>query len=115
MVLQAIFASVYGLGSSMRLRQQGMEFAVWVFKHASDAQLKPRAGDLLAGLMRLLDTGKVLELFCEYQACRASPVLQGTLHVFFAYAFSSGSEAQGTGGNTLVSHGCCCCFSTTCS
>ncbi|KAK9810293.1 hypothetical protein WJX72_008148 [[Myrmecia] bisecta] len=53
--VQAIFACVYGPQSTLRLKQSGMEFAVWVFKHASDEQLKPMAPATLQGLLRILD------------------------------------------------------------
>lgn len=48
---------MYGGGTTLRLKQAGMEFAVWVFRHASDAQLAPMAPAILQGLLRLLDSG----------------------------------------------------------
>lgn len=39
----------------MKLKHAGMEFAVWIFKHASDEQLKPMAQIILTGLVKLLD------------------------------------------------------------
>jgi len=50
-------ACVYGEHTTMRLKQLGMEFAVWMFKHASQEQLKPMAPDVLEGLLSLLDEG----------------------------------------------------------
>eukprot|EP00798_Chlamydomonas_sp_ICE-L_P012149 gene12149-15261_t len=38
--LQTIHECVYSEGSSLRLKQQGMEFTVWVFRHAAVHQLK---------------------------------------------------------------------------
>ena len=55
--LQVIFACVYGVDTTLRLKQAGMEFAVWVFKQAADAQLAPMAPVVLQGLLRLLDAG----------------------------------------------------------
>lgn len=55
--LQVIFACVYGGDTTLRLKQAGMEFAVWVFKQAADAQLAPMAPVVLQGLLRLLDAG----------------------------------------------------------
>lgn len=49
---------MYGVATTLRLKQAGMEFAVWVFKHASDAQLAPMAPAVLQGLLRLLDSGE---------------------------------------------------------
>jgi Proteasome stabiliser len=48
---------VYGADTTLRLKQAGMEFAVWVFKQAADAQLAPMAPVVLQGLLRLLDAG----------------------------------------------------------
>lgn len=58
--LQVIMACVYGEHTTMRLKQLGMEFACWVFKHASQEQLKPMAPAVLEGLLRLLDEGNTL-------------------------------------------------------
>ncbi len=35
---------VFGAGASARLKQQGMEFAVWVFRHAEKEQLEKVRG-----------------------------------------------------------------------
>jgi hypothetical protein len=48
-----------GAGTTVRLKQAGMEFAVWIFKHASDEQLKPMAPIILASLIKLLDGSDV--------------------------------------------------------
>ncbi|CAM6029521.1 unnamed protein product [Sphagnum balticum] len=53
--LQCVFDCIYGAGTTVRLKQAGMEFAVWIFKHASDEQLKPMAPIILASLIKLLD------------------------------------------------------------
>ena len=42
----------------MRLKQAGMEFAVWVFKHASAGQLQAAAPKILQALLALLDDGE---------------------------------------------------------
>lgn len=39
--------AVYGAGGSARLRAQGMEFAVWVTKHAETHQLRAMAPTVL--------------------------------------------------------------------
>jgi len=49
---------VYGTTTTARLKQQGMEFAVWVFKHADDVQLQPHSMVILQNLLRLLNEGK---------------------------------------------------------
>jgi proteasome component ECM29 len=38
--VQTVSECVYGPRSNVRLKQQGMELAVWVFKHADLFQLK---------------------------------------------------------------------------
>lgn len=53
--LQCVFDCIYGPGTTMKLKHAGMEFAVWIFKHASDDQLKPMAQIILSGLLKLLD------------------------------------------------------------
>ncbi|CAK9863286.1 unnamed protein product, partial [Sphagnum jensenii] len=57
--LQCVFDCIYGTGTTVRLKQAGMEFAVWIFKHASDEQLKPMAPIILASLIKLLDGSDV--------------------------------------------------------
>ena len=56
-MMQVIRECIYGHGSSVRLRQQGMEFTVWTFKHASDEHLQPMAQPTLQALLQLLDAG----------------------------------------------------------
>lgn len=53
--LQCVFDCIYGTGTTMKLKHAGMEFAVWIFKHATDDQLKPMAQITLSGLVKLLD------------------------------------------------------------
>jgi proteasome component ECM29 len=53
--LQCVFDCIYGPETTMKLKHAGMEFAVWIFKHASDDQLKPMAQIILNGLVKLLD------------------------------------------------------------
>ena len=55
---QVIFACVYGAATTGRLKQAGMEFAMWVFRHSSDEQLAPMGPAMLQGLLRLLDSGE---------------------------------------------------------
>ena len=61
-MLQVILSCVYGLTTTARLKQQGMEFAVWVFKHADDAQLQPHSGTILQKLLHLLNEGSACPL-----------------------------------------------------
>ena len=56
--LQTIVACLDSRGSSMRLRQQGMEFAVWAFKHAETGQLEANAPLLLKCLREILNRGQ---------------------------------------------------------
>ncbi|KAF8664644.1 hypothetical protein HU200_054353 [Digitaria exilis] len=74
--LQCIFGCIYGSGTTSRLKQLGMEFTVWVFKHAVAGQLKLIGPVILTGILRSLDgssttetdsTGRDTKLFA-YQA-----------------------------------------------
>uniref|UniRef100_A0A2P2M9G4 Proteasome-associated protein ECM29 homolog isoform X1 n=1 Tax=Rhizophora mucronata TaxID=61149 RepID=A0A2P2M9G4_RHIMU len=53
--LQCIFGCIYGNGTTSRLKQLGMEFSVWVFKHAKIDQLKFMGPVILNGILKLLD------------------------------------------------------------
>ncbi|XP_020113729.1 proteasome-associated protein ECM29 homolog isoform X2 [Ananas comosus] len=53
--LQCIFGCIYGSGTTSRLKQLGMEFTVWVFKHAAPDQLKLMGPVILSGILRSLD------------------------------------------------------------
>ncbi|KAL6641935.1 hypothetical protein ACP70R_020116 [Stipagrostis hirtigluma subsp. patula] len=74
--LQCIFGCIYGSGTTSRLKQLGMEFTVWVFKHAATDQLKLIGPVILSGILRSLDgsssaetdsIGKDIKIFA-YQA-----------------------------------------------
>jgi proteasome component ECM29 len=74
--LQCIFGCIYGSGTTSRLKQLGMEFTVWVFKHAVMDQLKLIGPVILSGILRSLDgsstteadsTGRDVKIFA-YQA-----------------------------------------------
>ncbi|KAI5083342.1 hypothetical protein GOP47_0003085 [Adiantum capillus-veneris] len=54
--LHCMFNCIFGTESYPRLKQFGMEFAVWVFKHARDEQMKPMAPIILSGVLKLLDS-----------------------------------------------------------
>ncbi|KAG5517314.1 hypothetical protein RHGRI_037912 [Rhododendron griersonianum] len=53
--LQCIFGCIYGSGTTSRLKQMGMEFTVWVFKHARIDQLKLMGPVILNGIVKSLD------------------------------------------------------------
>jgi proteasome component ECM29 len=53
--LQCIFGCIYGIGTTSRLKQLGMEFTVWVFKHARMDQLKLMGPVILNGIIKSLD------------------------------------------------------------
>lgn len=59
--LQCIFGCIYGAGTTSRLKQSGMEFTVWVFKHAVMDQLKLMGPVILGGILRSLDGSSVNE------------------------------------------------------
>ncbi|KAI9194392.1 hypothetical protein LWI28_005521 [Acer negundo] len=59
--LQCIFGCMYGTGTTSRLKQLGMEFTVWVFKHAKVDQLKLMGPVILNGILKLLDGYLYLE------------------------------------------------------
>ncbi|XP_065626874.1 uncharacterized protein LOC112035785 [Quercus suber] len=54
--LQCIFGCIYGNGTTSRLKQLGMEFTVWVFKHAKFDQLKLIGPVILTGILKSLDS-----------------------------------------------------------
>ncbi|KAL7113564.1 hypothetical protein ACP275_04G068800 [Erythranthe tilingii] len=53
--LQCIFGCIFGIDATSRLKQLGMEFAVWVFKHARMDQLKLMGPVILTGILKTLD------------------------------------------------------------
>lgn len=53
--LRCIFHCIYGNGTNSRLKYAGMEFTVWVFKHASMEQLKLMGPVILSGILKFLD------------------------------------------------------------
>ncbi|KAF8030993.1 hypothetical protein BT93_D0241 [Corymbia citriodora subsp. variegata] len=53
--LQCIFGCIYGQGTTTRLKQLGMEFTVWVFKHAKLDQLNLMGPVILSGILKTLD------------------------------------------------------------
>ncbi len=55
--MQTVTVCLFGAQTTPRLRQAGMEFAVWVFKHAEPSQLAPAAATILDGCLSLLDDG----------------------------------------------------------
>ncbi|WOK96791.1 hypothetical protein Cni_G05498 [Canna indica] len=57
--LQCIFGCIYGSGTTSRLKQLGMEFTVWVFKHAAADQLKLMGPVILSGILRSLDAPNI--------------------------------------------------------
>ncbi|CAM0950343.1 unnamed protein product [Alopecurus aequalis] len=59
--LQCIFGCIYGSGTTSRLKQLGMEFTVWVFKHAVMDQLKLIGPVILSGILRSLDGSSTTE------------------------------------------------------
>ncbi|KAG6544513.1 hypothetical protein Mapa_014151 [Marchantia paleacea] len=76
LTLQCVFDCISGPGSTTRLKQAGMEFSVWIFKHAVDRQLKVMAPLILTGVIKLLtgshpseadSASKQMRAFC-YQA-----------------------------------------------
>lgn len=54
--MRTILSCVYGDQTSPRLKQQGMEFAVWVFKHAETVHLTAIGPSILQKLLDTLDT-----------------------------------------------------------
>lgn len=54
-MLQVISDAVYSTVPS--LRQAGMEFTVWVFKHGASEQLEKAAPEVLEGLWAQLESG----------------------------------------------------------
>lgn len=76
-LLQVILSCVYGPTATARLKQQGMEFAVWVFKHADDSQLQPHSRTILQKLLQLLNEGSA----CPCIQVRIASVAVVTINV----------------------------------
>lgn len=53
--VQTVSECMYGSGTNMRLKQQGMEFLFWVFKHAAEDQLKAIGPSMLQNLLQSLE------------------------------------------------------------
>ncbi|CAD6258432.1 unnamed protein product [Miscanthus lutarioriparius] len=54
-LIKRLFTLFNGSGTTSRLKQLGMEFTVWVFKHAVSDQLKLIGPVILSGILRSLD------------------------------------------------------------
>ncbi|CAI9106154.1 OLC1v1005230C2 [Oldenlandia corymbosa var. corymbosa] len=59
--LQCIFGCIYGSDATTRLKQLGMEFTVWVFKHAKQDQLNLMGPIILNGILSSLDSSATSE------------------------------------------------------
>ncbi|EPS65152.1 hypothetical protein M569_09623, partial [Genlisea aurea] len=57
--LQCIFGCILGSDTTARLKQLGLEFAVWVFKHARLEQLKLMGPIILTGVLKTLDNSSL--------------------------------------------------------
>ncbi|CAN4119744.1 unnamed protein product [Withania somnifera] len=55
LTLQCIFGCIYGSNTTSRLKQLGMEFTVWVFKHGAIDQLRLMGPVILTGILKSLD------------------------------------------------------------
>ncbi|XP_031477538.1 uncharacterized protein LOC116248548 isoform X3 [Nymphaea colorata] len=55
LTLQCIFNCIFGSDSTSKLKQLGMEFTVWVFKHAVFDQLKLMGPVILSGITKFVD------------------------------------------------------------
>ncbi|XP_075078275.1 uncharacterized protein LOC107799855 isoform X1 [Nicotiana tabacum] len=55
LTLQCIFGCIYGSNTTSRLKQLGMEFTVWVFKHGAMDQLRLMGPVILTGILKSLD------------------------------------------------------------
>ena len=54
--MMTVSTCLFGSGATPRVQQQGMEFAVWMFKHAEPAVLLPAASIVIENCLSLLDT-----------------------------------------------------------
>ncbi|GAM26844.1 hypothetical protein SAMD00019534_100190 [Acytostelium subglobosum LB1] len=54
--LKIIFESVYGVETTMKLKQAAMSFVQWVFRHAEDNYIQKFGPIILSGLLKLLDS-----------------------------------------------------------
>ncbi|RLM58427.1 hypothetical protein C2845_PM18G00010 [Panicum miliaceum] len=60
-LIKKLFTLFNGSGTTSRLKQLGMEFTVWVFKHAVTDQLKLIGPVILGGILRSLDGSSTTE------------------------------------------------------
>ncbi len=61
---------LYGAETTVRLKQLGMEFAVWTFKHATEASLSSVAAFTFKQLLSLLDEGALIFALLTLTTCR---------------------------------------------
>ncbi len=54
--MMTVSACLFGKRATPRIQQQGMEFAVWMFKHAEPAMLAPAASSVVENCLLLLDS-----------------------------------------------------------
>ncbi|KAL4530389.1 hypothetical protein Ndes2437B_g03885 [Nannochloris sp. 'desiccata'] len=54
--MMTVSACLFGKRATPRIQQQGMEFAVWMFKHAEPAMLAPAAASVVENCLALLDS-----------------------------------------------------------
>jgi proteasome component ECM29 len=66
--VQTIAVCIYGTSTNARLKSLGMEFAVWVFKHAAEHQLKAMGPKMLQGLLETFGGGEASEALPQDQA-----------------------------------------------
>lgn len=85
-----MFACIYGSDTTVKLKQAGMEFAVWVFKHAATEQLTDAAPGILKRLVDLLDDGMQL----RHGKLRAKGFVCSYAKPFCAENGAAGSESS---------------------
>lgn len=54
--MMTVTTCLFGTGATPKVQQQGMEFAVWMFKHAEPATLAPAAPAVVENCLSLLDS-----------------------------------------------------------
>jgi len=55
--IEVVKMCLYGEGTTTRLQACGMEFTVWILKHATNAELAAFAPSLMSGMLEILDVG----------------------------------------------------------
>ncbi|KAG0459441.1 hypothetical protein HPP92_022569 [Vanilla planifolia] len=81
------FGCIYGMGTTSRLKQLGMEFTVWVFRHASMDRLNLIGPVILTAMLRLLDDSSFDATDADPFAFQAIGLLASRMPQLFGHGY----------------------------